>query len=156
MRRQLIGAWLLACVGLLVFEPAGAAQSFNQLAFNTSTTDVAVVTTAETTIIASGPATAGRQTVNVCVIGYVQFTTAASTTAVTVRIRRGAAVGGTLVGEGNAEQVKAAAGSTEAFSIMVCEDRADVATVDYNLTLQATAAGANGSALQSSILVLVR
>jgi hypothetical protein len=75
---------------------------------------------------------------------------------VTPRIRRGTTTSGTLVGEANAEQVKAAAGSTEPFFITVCEDRSDVATVDYNLTLQQTAASANGSALQGTILVFVR
>lgn len=155
MRRlavRLLGALLL----LLLTGAAAGAQSFNQAAFNTSTVDVALVTTAETSILASGAATAGRQTVNVCVFAWAQLTTGTNTTAVTARIRRGTTAAGTLVGEANAEQVKAAAGSTEPFFITVCEDRADVATVDYNLTLAQTGASANGAALQATILVLVR
>lgn len=155
MRR--LAARLVVALALVVGVGAPASgQSFNQLAFNTSGTDVALVTTAETAIISSGPALATRQSVNVCVFGYAQLTTGASTTAVTARIRRGVGAAGTLVGEANAEQVKAAAGSTEAFTIMVCEDRADVASVDYTLTLAQTAASANGAALQATILVLVR
>lgn len=146
----------LAAIGLLLAGQPGAAQGFTQLAFNTSTADVTVVTTAETSIIASGPALAPRQSVNVCVFAWAQFTTSANTTALTARIRRGTTTGGTLVGEANAEQVKAAAASTEPIFITVCEDRADVASVDYNLTITQTAASANGSALQATILVLVR
>jgi hypothetical protein len=152
-----LGALLLV-VALLCALASGAAraQGFSQIAFATSPTDVTLTTTSETSIIASGPASAPRQTVNVCVLAWGQLTTGTNTTAVTPRIRRGTTTSGTLVGEANAEQVKAAAGSTETFVISVCEDRSDVATVDYNLTLQQTAASANGSALQGTILVFVR
>lgn len=145
----------LLLAGLLLPQLAGA-QGFNQIALNTTTTDLALVTTAETSIIASGPATATRPLVNVCVLAWAQLTTGTNTTGVTPRIRRGTTAAGTLVGEGNNEQVKAAAGSTEQFFIEVCEDRSNVATVDYNLTLEQAGASANGSALQATILVLVR
>lgn len=151
---RLVGV-ALALALLWHAQPAGA-QSFNQIALNTTTTDLALVTTAETSIIASGPATASRPLVNVCVLAWAQLTTGTNTTGVTPRIRRGTTASGTLVGEGNNEQVKAVAGSTEQFFIEVCEDRSNVASVDYNLTLEQAGASANGSALQATILVLVR
>lgn len=144
---------LLLCA--LTSHPVSA-QGFNQIAFNTATANVTLVTTAETSIVASGPATASRQTVNVCVFGWAQLTTGTNTTAVTASIRRGTTTAGTLVGEANAIIIGAAAGSTEQYLAMVCEDRTDVATVDYNLTLTQTGASANGSALQAGILVFVR
>lgn len=154
MRRAALLLALLVVVALL---PSHAqAQGFNQIGFATFTTDVTLTTTTEKDVIYSGPVTAGRQTVNVCIVAWAQLTTGTMTSAVTPRIRRGTGIAGTLVGEANAQTILAAAGSTEPFFEMVCEDRADVATVDYSFTLQQTAASANGSALQGGILVFVR
>jgi hypothetical protein len=144
---------LLSCVG--TSSPAHG-QGFSQAAFATFTTNVTLTTTTETTAVTSGPATASRQTANVCVFAWAQLTTGTATTTVTPRIRRGADTTGTLVGEANAVTIGAAAGSTEQFLAMVCEDRADVATVDYTFTLQQASATGNGTALQGGILVLVR
>lgn len=150
-------ALLVALFVVLALEAShAAAQGFSQIAFATFTTDVTITTTTEKDLVNSGPATTTRQTSNVCVIAWAQVTTGTNTTALTPRIRRGTGIAGTLVGEANAEQVKAAAGSTEALFAFTCEDRADVATVDYSLTVQQTAASANGSALQGGILVFVR
>jgi hypothetical protein len=132
------------------------AQDFRAIAYNTFTTDVTLTTTSETVIVSSGSAPAPRDSLAVVIIAWAQLTTGTNTTAVTPRIRRGTTTGGTLVGEANAEQVKAAAGSTEPMFIMVQEDRTSVASVDYSLTLQQTAASANGSALAGGILVLAR
>lgn len=155
MRRR---AWLgLAIVAALASGPAPlGAQSFQQIGFATSATNVALVTTAETVIISSGPVTGPRPIVNVCIVAWAQLTTGTNTTTVTPRIRRGTAASGTLVGEANAETILAAAGSTEKYFFLACEDRADVATVDYSLTLEQAGASANGTALQAGILVLVR
>lgn len=157
MRRALTFLILVGCAGALVlFRASAPAQGFNQIAYTASGTDVTLTTTSETVIVSSGPATAPRQTINVCVFAWAQLTTGTGTTAVTPRIRRGTTTSGTLVGEANAEQVKAAAGSTEPLVVFTCEDRASVATVDYSLTLQQTGATANGTALQAGILVLAR
>lgn len=155
MTRSRWAAWLVALALILAQSPARA-QGFSQIAFNTSATNVTLTTTSETSIIGSGPANAPRQTVNVCIIAWAQLTTGTSTTTVTPRIRRGTGTGGTLVGEANAETVLAAAGSTEPYFLMACEDRSDVATVDYNFTLQQASADGNGTALQAGILVFVR
>lgn len=155
MRRRL---WVL--VALLLFAglttPRTAAQGFTQYGFTTFTTDVVITTTTETTVVASPPVTAPRDTDDVCIIAWAQLTTGTMTTTVTPRIRQGAAATGTLVGEANAETIKVAAAGTEPFYTMVCETRSNVATVQYNFTLQQAAANANGAALQGGILVLVR
>lgn len=118
-------------------------------------TNVALTTTSETVIVSSGPAKMPAQTHRVIVAAWAQLTTGAGSTAVTARIRRGTATSGTLVGEANAEEVKAAAGSTEPYFIMVQEDRADQDTVEYSLTLAQIGATGNGNALQGGIIVLV-
>lgn len=155
MRRVLIA--LLAAVAALASGAAPArGQGFTQIAFATFTTNVTLTTTTETSLVASGPATAPRQTVNVCVVAWAQLTTGAATTTVTPRIRRGTTTSGTLVGEANAVTIGAAAGSTEQYLAMVCENRVDVVTVDYNFTLTQAGATGDGTAVQGGILVLVR
>ena len=122
---------------------------------NFATTDVTLTTTGEAVVVSSGAIVTPFQTHRIVILAWGQLTTGAGTTAVTPRIRRGTATTGTLVGEANAEQVKAAAGSTEPFIILVSEDRADQESVEYSLTLQQTAATGNGTVLQAGILVLV-
>lgn len=155
MRRWLIGASCVVALALGGAVPA-AAQAPIQTAFNVSATDVTLTTTAETVIIASGPALVTKETVNVCVFAWAQLTTGTNTTTVTPRIRRTALVGGTLVNEANAITLGAAAGSKEQFYAMACEDRSGIATVEYNLTLAQAAASADGTALQAGIFVFVR
>jgi len=153
-RELIVGLALLVA---LAFTPGHvAAQGFSQVGFVTFTTDVVITTTTEKDVVYSGPVTVPRQTANVCIMAWAQVTTAASTTTITPRIRRGTGIAGTLVGEANPENVKAAAGSTEFVYELACEDRADVATVDYSFTVQTAAAGANGAALQGGIVVFVR
>jgi len=157
MRRRALRTVLCVLAALLLLPAARLeAQGFSQVAFNTFTSNVTLVTTAETTVVASGPATAPRPTINVCVLGFAQLTTGTNTTAVTAQIKRGATTAGTLVGEANAVTIGAAAGSTEQYVIMACEERTDVATVDYNMTLTQAGASANGAALYGGIIVFVR
>jgi len=121
----------------------------------TATTDVTITTTTEAVAVSSGAVPFPRASGQVLVSGWAQVTTGAGTTALTPRIRRGTAITGTLVGEANAEQVKAAAGSTEPVFAMAREDRANEGTVEYSLTVQQTGATGNGTILQSGITVLV-
>lgn len=147
---------LALAIAIVTMAAPAHAQDFRSVAFNTFTANVTLTTTSETVIVSSGAATAPRESSTFIIIAWAQLTTGGSTTAVTPRIRRGTTTGGTLVGEANAENVKAAAGSTEPFWIMAIEDRASVAGQEYSLTLQQTGAAADGTALQGGIVVLAR
>jgi len=145
-----------ALVFALVLGAAPArAQDIKVYDFKCATANVAVTTTSEITIIASNITRTPRDEAEVTVIAWAQLTTGTMTTAVTPRIRRDSTTSGTLVNEANAVTIGAAAGQTEQFFAMAAEQRATT-TVQYNLTLQQTAANADGSALQACILVLAR
>lgn len=152
---RMVSAVLVAAA--LAFGPAPLrAQGWAQIGFATTTSNVSVVTTTETVVIHSGPIVAPRDTFEVCVLGWAQFTIGADTTHVTPTIRRGNGATGTVVGEANAEEIKTAAADVEPFVKIACEQRTNVATVDYSFTLDQTGATGNGSALQAAILVWAR
>lgn len=119
------------------------------------TTNVTLTTTTETVILSSPEIALPADAARVYVLCWAQLTTGTATTTVTPRIRRGTLITSPLVGEANAENVKAAAGSTEPFIIALVEDLALFDRAIYSLTLQQAAATGNGTALQASILVLV-
>jgi hypothetical protein len=150
--------WILVAIAALLLgaQAPTHAQDFRCVGYTTFTSDVTLTTTSETVIVSSASACVPRPDAEVVVIAYAQLTTGTNTTAVTPRIRRGSTTSGTLVGEANAEIIKAAAGSIEPFYIMATETRSNVNAADYTLTLQQTGASANGSALFGAILVLVR
>lgn len=153
MRRVLVGLLVLA---LVVSVPVPArAHVVKDLGATTFAADVSLVTTAETVVVSSDLLLTPFNTSRVVVIAWAQLTTGASTTAVTPRIRRGTTTSGTLVSEANAVTIGAAAGSTEQFFAVAFEERGGTDRVQYSLTLQQTAASANGSALQGGIVVLV-
>ncbi len=110
-------------------------------------TNVTVTTTTETIVAQIDNVTTPRAGCKVRLFGNLQLTTGADTTAVTVRWRRGTAITDTLVGEANAQQVVAAAGSTEELTHAVEDEPGEVAKQSYVLTVQQTAATANGTAL---------
>lgn len=155
MRRILATAVL--CALALAFGPApAAAQGFRQVAFTSFTADVTLTTTTEKDVVTSDPVPLTTDNSTVCVIGWAQLTTGSSTTAVTPMIRRGAGITGTALTESNAENVKAAAGSTEPFFAMACESRSSTESASYSFTLKQTGAAANGTALAGGILVLAK
>src|SRR5918996_2650218 len=122
---------------------------------NFSTTNVSLVTTAETVIISAPRIAVVRGSVSALILAFAQLTTGAATTTVTPRIRRGTAITDPLVGEANAVTLGAAAGSTEAFVAHAGEELTGIAGVEYSLTLQQAGATGNGAALQAAILVLL-
>jgi len=126
-----------------------------EVGYNHSTTDVTVTTTTETVAISSPEIKVPFQTARLLVMAWAQVTTGTGATALTARIRRGTTTSGALVGEANAETLKAAAGGTEPVFIIVQEDQAGVDSVQYSLTVQQTGATGDGTVLQAAILVLV-
>lgn len=111
------------------------------------TTNVTVTTTTETIVATIDNVSTPRPGCKVRLTGNVQLTTGTATSAVTVRWRRGTAITDTLVGEANAQQVAAAAGSTEELTHIVEDEPGEVAKQSYVLTVQQTAATADGTAL---------
>lgn len=154
--RRLVGSVLVAAWALTLGAAPAPAQDFNIGAYQTSSTNVTIPTTTETVIVSSGPASTRRATSNVCVIAWAQVVTGAGATAITPQIRRGTTTSGTAIAEANPETLKAAAGGTEPFWIMACEDRGDVGSVDYNLTLTQSAATGNAVATYYGIIVFIR
>lgn len=123
--------------------------------FTTDVTNITLVTTAETVIITSPPVKIPVATCRVLVKAWAQLTTGGSTTAVTPRIRRGTLVTDPLVGEANPISITSAAGGTDEYQIEVSEAFQNRENAQYVLTLQQTAAAANGSVLQAGIEVEV-
>lgn len=115
--------------------------------------DTTIVTTAETVAATVAGVSTPRPGLKVVITAIVQVTTGGSTTALTPRIRRGTAITDPLVGEANAQQVAAAAGSTETVEIMVEDFPGEVAGQSYVVTVQQTAAAANGAIVQADIRV---
>jgi len=120
------------------------------------TTNVTLTTTTEAVIISSPSIALPANMVRAIILAWAQLTTGTLTTTVTPRIRRGTLITDPLVGEANAENIKAAAGQTEPFMILLVEDITGFDRVEYSLTLQQAAATGNGTALQASILVLLQ
>jgi len=102
---------------------------------------------------ANVPLSVSKSSCRCLIKAWAQLTTGTNTTSVKPRIRRGADATGTLVNEANIEQVKAAAGSTEFFFTMALDERANVSSVQYTLTLEQAGASADGSSIQAGIEV---
>jgi hypothetical protein len=116
-----------------------------------TTSDTALVTTAETIVATVTGVTVPRPGTKVILTGVCQVTTGTNTTALTPRIRRGAAITDTLVGEANPQQIATAAGNTETVEYMAEDTPGEVFNQTYVLTVQQTAASANGSALVADL-----
>jgi hypothetical protein len=119
------------------------------------TANVTLTTTTETVVATVSNVGTPRAGCKVILRGWTQITTGTNTTALTVRVRRGTTITDPLVGEANPEQVEAAAGSTEAIDFAFEESPGELASASYVLTVQQTAASADGTALQSELTVEV-
>lgn len=100
---------------------------------------------------ASGP----RSRHLVITFGWCQFTTPPSATTVVPRIRSNIGVLNPIVGEANAENLKAAAGSTEPFFILVAEEVAAFGSNQYGSTFKDNSLVDNGTFLQGSVAAFV-
>jgi hypothetical protein len=117
-----------------------------------SEVDTTLVTTAETVVATLTGVSTGGAGQTVALTGRYNITTGGSTTALVTRIRRDSLTG-TQVGETQTEQVSAAAGSSESHTIY----REDVGAGEfgsrtYVLTVSQTAAAANGTANNASLI----
>jgi len=123
-------------------------------AANHSTADVTVATTTETVAITSDPIKPRTRNPRYFIIAWCQLLVGTGTTAITPRLRRGSSTGDPLVGEGNAEAVKGAAGSRGPVMAVAIDTPVGLSDVVYSLTVQQTAATANGTVQQAGIIVI--
>ncbi len=118
---------------------------------NSVTADTTIVTTTEVVAATISDVTTPGPGCKVIFRGFAQVTTGTNTTGVTLRIRKGTTISGTLIGEANIEQIEAVAGSTEGHEIATEDSPGEVAYQSYVLTVQQTAASANGAVVQASL-----
>lgn len=124
-------------------------EAHNGYIDTTQVAGVVPATNAETVAIVL-PGISVNGGVQIIIEAFASLTTGASTTAVTARVRRGAVVGGALVGAAAPVQVGAALPTSVGLQVGDLFAN-DVAGQQYCLTLQQTAGTGNGSALYASI-----
>lgn len=117
------------------------------------TADVVLVAADETEIVQLDGISTVDPEEDVLLLAFFVCTTAAATTALTPRIRRGATTAGTLVGEANA--VTKAASTTVDGAAYGRDNPGNVASQSYILSLQATGPVANGSVLSAILIAIV-
>jgi hypothetical protein len=117
--------------------------------------DVTLVTTSETVLATLTGVSTSQPGQTVGLTGRYRLTTGAATTTVTSRIRRDSLTG-TVVGESTAENVYAAAGSTEGHELYVEESSpGEFAGRTYVLTAQQAGASGNGTAVNAALVAEV-
>lgn len=107
------------------------------------TADTTLVTTTETVVATLGGVSNQSADGIIRFSGYANVIGGTSTTFATLRIRRGTTIAGTLVGEANPATLTGAAQGS--FPITAEDAPGEVGGVSYVLTVQLTAAAANGS-----------
>lgn len=118
---------------------------------SSTVTDVAVVTTNETVALVSSPVSQSVDGEAVSIEGRVSLLTGTGTTAVTLRIREGNGITGTVVGETIPVTVGAAINQPIPFGFTY--NPASIAGMVYSVTVQQTAASANGNVTSASMTV---
>lgn len=112
--------------------------------------------TTETVILVSPVIDIGRDAVLVMVDACVVLTTGTNSTFITPRIRRGTLITDTLVGPQQAQTIIGAVGAVSNYEIMVVDSGGPFGTLQYVLTVAATAATALFSWQWASIQVTVQ
>jgi len=140
-------AWF-TIMGLFVFTiihltPYLAAQGIPfAMGSGNGTVGTSLVTPTETVCATTaGVSTVGARTITLH--GYAQITSGAGTTAMTMRLRRGAGIGGANVVTPTA--VSDTAGDTKGYGFNQDDSPGEVANQQYTLTAQPTAATAAGT-----------
>lgn len=110
---------------------------------NGTIVNAAPVTTAETIVWQSPPATPRYDQDQWMIEGVLDFTTGTATTAVTLRLRRGTSLTSPVVGTAELDTVAAAVSQPVPFQFV--DSPGAVAGLVYSLTYQATAATGNAT-----------
>lgn len=110
-----------------------------------------LVTTAETVVATLTGVSVARPGESVRLHGVVQLDTGASTTGLTIQVRRDG-IAGAIVDEVSTDVIFAAAASRETHEIVVTDAApGELANATYVLTVAQTAASANGSVVHASL-----
>lgn len=117
-------------------------------AFNATVVNAAPVTTAETIVWQSTPATPRYDGDQWMIEGTLDFTTGTATTAVTIRCRRGSLVTSPIVGTAELDTVAAAVNQPVPFQFV--DSPGAVAGQVYTITYQATAATGNATIVSAA------
>lgn len=120
---------------------------------DTATGNVAIADDTEILALAGGLVTAPGDTEEVTIIAWGQITIGTGGVLLTTRIRRGATVAGTLVGEANGLTVVAA--NVVGFVVIAKEQRQNVGQLQYCVSVQVGSAVAASTVLQAAIAVFV-
>jgi hypothetical protein len=112
---------------------------------------IAVVTTAETLVAVGLEVTLPTANGKAVIRGWLDLTVGANTTAVTVAIYAGNAIGGRLVGTKNAEAGDFTAGSTAHFEAEFTDALSNVSGAQYCMSVTQTGATGNGSVVAALI-----
>jgi hypothetical protein len=115
---------------------------------NATVVNAAPVTTAETIIWQSNPATPRFDGDQWTIEGVLDFTTGAATTAVSIRCRRGSLVTSPVVGQVELDTVAAAVSQPVPFQFV--DAPGAVAGQVYSITYQATAATGNATIVSAA------
>jgi hypothetical protein len=109
------------------------------------TAAVPVVTTAETLVAVGFPVTLPSGSGKAVVRGWMLLTVGAATTAVTIAIYRGSAIGGPLVGSKIAQAGNFVAGEAAAFEANFIDMLSGVSGAQYCMSVTQTGATGNGN-----------
>jgi stage V sporulation protein SpoVS len=115
------------------------------------TADTAVVTTAETAAITTDAVTQSVDGEAITIKGQVGYLTGTGTTAVTVRVRQGTDLTGSVVGETLPVTIGAALDTQIPFQFTTSPN--GVVRQSYTVSIQATGASANGTIKSAAVSV---
>lgn len=106
---------------------------------------ITVVTTAETLAVVGFPLTLSSGTGKAVIRGWMDLTVGAGTTAITITIYRGPAIGGPVIGQKNPEAGDFTPGSTAHFEAEFVDVLQNVGAAQYCMSVTQTGATGNGT-----------
>lgn len=150
-----IAAATLTFFLLALFPHVGHAGDVKEVCATFTTTDVTIVTTAETVVATSEACKVPRPQFTAIIKASFTVTTGGSSATYKVRVRR-ETLTGTALGDAISRTVQVAAGGVEEITAMFAEERsADVNAVVYVATLEIASAAANSTVGESLIEVTI-
>ena len=108
-----------------------------------------ITTTTELVVVTSNGINTGAPGARVMIRAYLNVTTGLGTTGLTVRVRRGTGITGTVVG--TAEILTAAASTQYLLALTAVDSPGEVAQQQYVVTVQQAGATGNGTANDGGI-----